>query len=129
MSREETSAQRRGRLNRSRGNSIERWVCQQLGIKRVGMFGNKTDGGDRDDWIAIQVKSGQSYPTRIQNLLDSIETRGGQLRAVVHVTAPGSGVAKKALISMSLEEFLKWHSSLVSGSSSESKDLTMETLG
>lgn len=130
MSREETAAQRRGRLNRSRGNSIERWVCQQLGIKRVGMFGNKTDGGDRDDWIVIQVKSGQSFPTRIQNLLESIQTRGGQLRAVVHVTAPGSGVAKKALISMSLEEFLKWHSSLVSGSSlEESTDSTMETLG
>jgi len=130
MSREETAAQRRGRLNRSRGNAIERWVCQALGIKRVGMFGNKTDGGDRDDWIVVQVKSGQSFPTRIQTLLESIQTRGGQLRAVVHVTATGSGVAKKALISMSLEEFLAWQSSFASGSfSEESTDSTMETLG
>lgn len=127
MSKNETPAQRRGRLNRSRGNAIERWVCQQLGIKRVGMFGNKTDGGDRDDWIAVQVKSGQSYPTRIQGLLDSIPKRNDQLRAVVHVTAAGSGVAKKALISMSLEEFLLWHGS--SQSESFSEDSTTETLG
>jgi len=55
--RAETTAQRRGRLNRSRGNAIERWVCKQLGIKRVGMFGGKADGGDRDDWMAVQVKT------------------------------------------------------------------------
>lgn len=129
MSKSETPAQRRGRLNRSRGNAIERWVCHRLGIKRVGMFGNKTDGGDRDDWIAVQVKSGQSFPTRIQNLLESIQTRGGQLRAVVHVTAAGSGSAKKALITMSLEEFLEWHGSSQSVSSLDQQDLTTETLG
>lgn len=123
----ETPAQRRGRLNRSRGNSIERWVCSKLGIKRVGMFGNKTDGGDRDDWIAVQVKSGQSFPRRIWDLLQSIERRGGQLRAVVHVTAPGSGKAKEALISMSLEEFLVWSGS--SPSLQYLEDSTTETLG
>jgi len=92
--RAETTAQRRGRLNRSRGNAIERWVCKQLGIKRVGMFGGKADGGDRDDWMAVQVKSGTAFPTRIWDLLQSIPERGGQLRAVVHVTARGSGQSR-----------------------------------
>lgn len=128
-SKNETAAQRRGRLNRSRGNSIERWVCHKLGIKRVGMFGNKIDGGDRDDWIVVQVKSGQAFPTRIQKLLDSIQASGGQLRAVVHVTAAGSGVAKQALITMSLEEFLEWHGSSQSESFLDPVDSMTETLG
>ena len=107
----ETVAQRRGRLNRSRGNAIERWVCHQLGIKRVGMFGGKADGGDRDDWIAVQVKSGSAFPTRIWNLLMSVPVRSGQLRAVVHVTAHGSGQKRDALITLKLEDFLEWHGS------------------
>lgn len=123
----ETAAQRRGRLNRSRGNSIERWVCRQLGIKRVGMFGGKADGGDRDDWIAVQVKSGAAFPTRIWSLLESVPVRAGQLRAVVHVTARGSGQKRDVLISLKLEDFLEWHGSSQSDSSLEPEDLTTET--
>lgn len=123
----ETAAQRRGRLNRSRGNSIERWVCRQLGIKRVGMFGGKADGGDRDDWIAVQVKSGAAFPTRIWDLLESVPVRAGQLRAVVHVTARGSGQKRDVLISLKLEDFLEWHGSSQSDSSLEPEDLTTET--
>jgi hypothetical protein len=123
----ETAAQRRGRLNRSRGNSIERWVCHQLGIKRVGMFGGKADGGDRDDWIAVQVKSGAAFPTRIWTLLESVPVRDGQLRAVVHVTARGSGQKRDALISLKLEDFLEWHGSSQSHSFLEPEDLTTET--
>ena len=123
----ETAAQRRGRLNRSRGNSIERWVCHQLGIKRVGMFGGTADGGDRDDWIAVQVKSGAAFPTRIWTLLESVPVRDGQLRAVVHVTARGSGQKRDALISLKLEDFLEWHGSSQPDSSLEPEDLTTET--
>lgn len=122
----ETAAQRRGRLNRSRGNAIERWVCHRLGIKRVGMFGGKADGGDRDDWIAVQVKSGSAFPTRIWTLLQSVPARNGQLRAVVHVTARGSGQKRDALISLKLEDFLEWHGSSQSDSSLEPEDLTTE---
>lgn len=115
----ETTAQRRGRLNRSRGNAIERWVCKQLGIKRVGMFGSKVDGGDRDDWMSVQVKSGTVFPSRIWDLLQSIPERGGQLRAVVHVTAKGSGQARDALISMKLEDFVQWFGQSHSSSQEE----------
>lgn len=119
----ESVAQRRGRLNRSRGNSIERWVCQELGIKRVGMFGGKADGGDRDDWIAVQVKSGSAFPTRIWNLLMSVPLRQNQLRAVVHTTAPGSGQKRDALITMELEDFIQWHGSMRSSYSLEPDSL------
>lgn len=122
----ETPAQRRGRLNRSRGNAIERWVCKQLGIKRVGMFGGKADGGDRDDWMSVQVKSGTAFPTRIWDLLQSIPERGGQLRAVVHVTARGSGQARDSLISMKLEDFIEWFGPSHLPSQSEETNSTTE---
>ncbi len=125
----ETPAQRRGRLNRSRGNAIERWVCKQLGIRRVGMFGGKADGGDRDDWMSVQVKSGTAFPTRIWDLLQSIPERGGQLRAVVHVTARGSGQKRDSIISMKLEDFIEWFGSQHSSSQEESQTLTTENEG
>jgi hypothetical protein len=89
------------------------------------MFGGKADGGDRDDWMAVQVKSGTAFPTRIWDLLQSIPERGGQLRAVVHVTARGSGQSKDSLISMKLEDFIEWFGS--SHSSSESAQAGSET--
>jgi hypothetical protein len=89
------------------------------------MFGGKADGGDRDDWMAVQVKSGTAFPTRIWDLLQSIPERGGQLRAVVHVTARGSGKSKDSLISMKLEDFIEWFGS--SHSSSESAQAGSET--
>jgi hypothetical protein len=91
------------------------------------MFGGKADGGDRDDWIAVQVKSGAAFPTRIWSLLESVPVRAGQLRAVVHVTARGSGQKRDVLISLKLEDFLEWHGSSQSDSSLEPEDLTTET--
>jgi hypothetical protein len=126
---DETPAQRMGRLNRSRGNAIERWVCRQLGIKRVGMFGGKADGGDRDDWMSVQVKSGTAFPTRIWDLLQSIPERGGQLRAVVHVTARGSGQSRDSLISMKLEDFIEWFGPSHLPSQSDQAEETSSTTG
>lgn len=100
---------RRGKNNRARGNAIERWACQVLGIKRVGMFGGKTDGGAYDDWIAVQVKSGKSYPERLDSLVNSVPRRADQLRALVTTDAPGPGTRRRALIVMHLDEFLEWH--------------------
>ena len=100
---------RRGKNNRARGNSIERWVCQALGIKRVGMFGGKADGGAHDDWIAVQVKSGKSYPERLDGLVNSVPYRAGQLRALVTTDAPGPGVKRRALVVIRLDEFLDWY--------------------
>lgn len=97
---------RRGKNNRARGNAIERWVCASLGIKRVGMFGGKSDGGGVDDPIIVQVKSGGSFPERIWVLLTSLTPRGNQLRAVVHVTAEGAGVARRSIISFDFDDFV-----------------------
>jgi len=108
IDRQNAERSRRGRNNRSRGNAIERWVCEVLGIKRVGMFGGKADGGAHDDWIVVQVKSGKSYPERLDSLLNSIPARAGQLRAVVNTDAPGAGTKRRAMITMSLDDFIAW---------------------
>lgn len=106
---------RRGKNNRARGNAIERWVCQVLGIRRVGMFGGKTDGGAHDDWIAVQVKSGKSYPERLDALVNSVPRRADQLRALVTTDAPGPGTRRRALIVMHLDEFIEWYGNPAGG--------------
>jgi hypothetical protein len=100
---------RRGKNNRSRGNSIERWVCKLLGISRRGQYGGPDDGGDSDDWIVVQVKSGTAYPERIDSLLRALPERAGQLRGVVHVDTPGPGVKRRALITLDLYAFAEWY--------------------
>lgn len=99
---------RRGKNNRARGNAIERWVCQLLGIQRRGMYGGPDDGGGEADWITVQVKSGGAYPERIDSLLRALPSRAGQLRAVVHTDAPGPGVKRRALVTIDLYEFADW---------------------
>lgn len=100
---------RRGKLNRNRGNAIERWVCHLLGITRRGMYGGPDDGGGEADWITVQVKSGGAYPERIDGLLRALPVRADQLRGVVHTDAPGPGTKRRALITLDLYEFADWY--------------------
>jgi hypothetical protein len=102
-------ASRRGKNNRSRGNSIERDVCKALGIARRGQYGGPDDGGGEADWITVQVKSGGAYPERIDGLLRALPLRASQLRGVVHVDTPGAGTRRRALITLDLEEFSQWY--------------------
>lgn len=99
-------ASRRGRANRARGAAIEREVCRKLGISRVGHHGGPTDGGTEREWVRVQVKSGRTYPARIDALLRALPADG--LRAVVHATAEGSGHPRRALITLDLDEFCEW---------------------
>jgi hypothetical protein len=95
---------RRGKNNRKRGNSIELSVAKTIGGKRVGMFGGKVDV--ENDHLQFQVKSGSAFPERIWSLLQSIEYRTDRLRGVVHVSAEGSGIKRRALVTFDLEEYL-----------------------
>jgi len=107
--RRDETVTRRGKNNRARGNAIERWVCQTLGIQRRGMYGGPDDGGGEADWITVQVKSGGAYPERIDALLRALPSRAGQLRAVVHTDAPGAGAKRRALITLDLYDFADWY--------------------
>lgn len=106
----ETEAQRRGRNNRKRGNSIELWACKQLGISRTGMFGGKADGGKHDEYLVIQVKSGPSnFSERVWALLQSLKPNANQLKGVVFASADGAGVKRRAYIVLELDDFIQWH--------------------
>jgi hypothetical protein len=97
---------RRGKLNRSRGNSIEREVAHRLGLRRVGQYGGLADA--EAEWLVVQVKSGGAYPERIDKLLRSLTANANQLRAVVHADAPGPGHRRRALVTVDLDDFLAW---------------------
>lgn len=117
-----TAAQRRGRNNRKRGNSIELWACKELGISRTGMFGGKADGGRHDEWLVIQVKSGPSnFSEKVWSLLGSLKPNSSQLKAVVFASADGPGVKRRAYVVTSLDDFKEWFGGKY-GSESESTE-------
>jgi hypothetical protein len=80
-----------------------------LGVTRVGHFGGKADGGKSNEWIAVQVKSGQSYPERLDKWLSEVPRRADQLRALVVTDAPGPGVRRRAMVIIHLDEFAAWY--------------------
>lgn len=102
-----SDAQRRGRNNRKRGNSIELWACKELGIARTGMFGGKNDGGKHDDPIIIQVKSGPSnFSEKLWGLLQSLSPTSDQLKAVVVASADGAGTKRRAYVVLEFSDFV-----------------------
>jgi len=102
-------AVKRGRRNRERGNEIERWVCAQLGIRRVGQYGGKEDGGGADDFLSVQVKSGGAFQAALLSKIHTVPARADQLRAWVTASTPGSGGKREGVISFDLAEFAAWY--------------------
>jgi hypothetical protein len=100
---------RRGKLNRSRGNAIERWACHLLGIRRVGQFGGLEDGGSSEDHLVIQVKSGGAFQQSLLAKIRSVPVRSDQLRAWVTVSTPGAGRPREGVISFDLGEWAAWY--------------------
>lgn len=96
----------RGRANKYRGDSIEREACRLLGVKRVGQRLGKVDGGEADEWINVQVKSGGTYPERIDRWLRELPKE--PFRAVVMADAPGPGRKRRWIIAFDLQEWLEW---------------------
>jgi len=100
---------RMGRLNRSRGNSIERWVCKLLGIARVGQYGGLEDGGNASDFLRVQVKSGGAHQAALLAKIHTIPAGAEQLRGWVTVSPPGAGHQREGVISFDLREFAAWY--------------------
>lgn len=98
---------RRGRLNRSRGNAIEREVAAKLGLRRVGQYGGPDDV--RGDYLVVQVKSGAGFPERTWRWLTAMTADANQTRAVVLTDAPGPGTRRRALICLDLEDWISLH--------------------
>jgi hypothetical protein len=100
---------RLGRNNRSRGNAIERWVCKQLGITRVGMFGSAEDGGRHDEPWVVQVKSGGYFTERYWTELKRLPANAQQTALLVVTDTPGPGHTRRAYVVMDLDDFRALH--------------------
>lgn len=103
----DTAASRRGRTNRSRGNAIERDVAKALGLKRTGQFGGPDDASG--ELFVVQVKSGKSFPERIYRWLKAVPTNAVQTPLVVVTDAPGPGHRRRALVVLTLEDWVALH--------------------
>ena len=100
-------ATRRGRNNRSRGNSIEREVGKQLGLRRVGQYGGPDDLSG--DLFAAQVKSGGAFPERLWSWLKAVPVNAGQTPLLVVTDAPGPGHRRRAVVIVEIGDWIALH--------------------
>jgi len=101
---------RRGKLNRSRGNAIEREVAHRLGLRRVGMYGGPEDAGTAADPFLASVKSGNGYfSERYWAQLKRLPVQGQQTALLVVTDAPGPGHPRRAYVVVELSEWIALH--------------------
>lgn len=108
----DATGSRRGRLNRSRGNAIERDVAKQLGLRRVGQFGGAIDAGESSDPFVASVKSGNGYfSNRYWDQLKRQPVTGQQTAILVVTDAPGPGHKRRAYVVVELGDWVALHGS------------------
>lgn len=110
---------RMGRLNRSRGNAIERDVAKQLGLRRVGHFGGAADAGDASEPFVVSVKSTSINPVtgkasgyfseRYWDQLKRLPVNGQQTAILVVTDAPGPGHKRRAYVVCELGDWIQLH--------------------
>lgn len=100
-------AARRGKNNRSRGNSIEREIGKRLGLRRVGQYGGPDDLSG--ELFAAQVKSGGAFSERYWAWLKAVPANAGQTPLLVVTDAPGPGHRRRAVVVIDLEEWIALH--------------------
>jgi len=98
---------RRGRTNRSRGNSIERDIGKQLGLRRVGQFGGPDDLSG--EMFAAQVKSGNAFSERWWSWLKAVPVNAGQTPLLVVTDAPGPGHRRRAVVVIEIGDWIALH--------------------
>jgi len=111
-----SDASRRGRLNRSRGNSFEREVAHKFGGKRVGQYGGPEDVTAGQ--FNIQAKCGQMFSEKYWRWLQAIPRKADQVALLVVGDAPGSGGKRRVVVVIEEQDFLD----LVGGSDAKTKE-------
>ena len=101
------AASRRGKNNRSRGNSIEREVGKKLGLRRVGQYGGPDDLAG--DLFAAQVKSGAAFSERYWQWLRAVPVTAGQTPILVVTDAPGPGTKRRAVVVVAIDDWVALH--------------------
>jgi hypothetical protein len=100
-------AARRGRNNRSRGNSIEREIGKRLGLRRVGQYGGPDDLSG--ELFAAQVKSGGAFSERLWSWLKAVPVNAGQTALLVVTDAPGPGHRRRAMVILDIGDWEALH--------------------
>lgn len=100
---------RRGLNARKRGNRLQAKAAKDAGITNIGALGLPEDAGLSTEWAVLQVKSGKSYPERIDRLLRALTANADQIRGVVHIETPGPGIRARRLITFDFDEWMSWH--------------------
>ena len=103
----DTLASRRGRLNKNRGNSIEREMGKKLGMRRVGQYGGPDDLSN--DLFAAQVKSGGYFSERQWAWLKAVPVKAGQTALLVVADTPGPGKKRRAVVILDLDDWRDIH--------------------
>ena len=101
------AASRRGKNNRSRGNSIEREVGKKLGLRRVGQYGGPDDLAG--ELFAAQVKSGAAFSERYWQWLRAVPVTAGQTPILVVTDAPGPGRKRRAVVVVEMDDWVALH--------------------
>lgn len=105
--RKDAAASRRGRLNKNRGNAIEREVGKRLGLKRVGQFGGPDDLSG--ELFAAQVKSGGYFSERQWAWLKAVPVKAGQTALLVITDTPGPGKRRRAVVMVDIDDWIALH--------------------
>ncbi len=98
---------RRGKTNRSRGNSIEREIGKALGLRRVGQFGGPDDLSG--EMFCAQVKSGGAFSERVWSWLRAVPVNAGQTPILVVTDAPGPGHRRRAVVVVEIGDWIALH--------------------
>jgi len=101
------AASRRGRLNKNRGNAIEREVGKRLGLRRVGQFGGPDDLSG--ELFAAQVKSGGYFSERQWRWLKAVPVKAGQTAILVVTDTPGPGKKRRAMVMLDIDDWIALH--------------------
>ena len=104
---QDPAASRRGRLNSSRGNAIEREVGKALGLRRVGQYGGPEDLSN--ELFAAQVKSGGAFSERYWQWLKAVPVTAAQTPLLVVTDAPGPGHKRRAIVVIDLDDWKELH--------------------
>lgn len=98
---------RRGRLNKNRGNAIEREIGKKLGMSRTGQFGGKDDLSS--PLFKAQVKSGGYFSERQWGWLKSVPVQAGQTALLIIADTPGPGKPRRAMVLLDLDDWRDLH--------------------
>lgn len=104
------AASRRGRTNKNRGNAIQRKRIEGLGGRNLSGNNENLDGiGLR---FRYEVKSGQSYPERLDRWLKGIPLVAGQIGVLIVTDTPGAGHRARSLVVVDYDSWRDLHGEL-----------------